>query len=140
MFGLELVVREVHERDEVFVDRPGRVGHRMGEDGRPEEAAVLSPVSHLEMAAAFAAEGGFDLGDRQLVVAPRHQEIEGLAQDLVPRVPRQPEEGVVGENDRVTGGQRVGEQHRHPGGLGGHDKRSEISPKSLETAVDGHGR
>jgi hypothetical protein len=67
----------------------------------------------------------------------RHQEVEAVAEHFVAFVPSQPEEAVIGENDRIALRLRVHEHHRHSRFFGGDNERTALFAKVLDLAFGG---
>ena len=122
----------IGERDEVLHDFPRFVANRADEQRGPKTRSVLAPVTYLGLTVGMASECSFDLRLRVRSGAASHQRFEACAEDLLTVEPGQSEEGIVGENDRVLGLQRVGEKHRHASLFGRDHEWAKLIPKSLD--------
>ena len=128
LLGLD-PIGHVELRGEEELDVAVLAAHRADIERIPEGAAVLAVIAQLDVHRLFARHGlaqTIHLGG--IGVRPL-QEPAVAADDLVTRVAGEILEGLVGEDDRIVGLPRIGDDHRHAGSANG--SREGIAPALL---------
>ncbi len=96
-----------------------------------EGAAVAPVVQQLHHDVASRGDGGPDAGDVGRVGRRPLKEAAIAPDQLLRRVAGEFQEGAVGEDDRIVGQVRIGDDHRHPGLVGGGEQ--EVGPGGPDT-------
>ena len=124
--------REINERSEILNNTATLIPNRAYEEGCPELTAILSTVANFHTAVRIALKLGFNSRQRLGIGGVCHQEIEALAENLLPVVSGKREKGVIGKYYGIVGRPCVCKDHRHSRCLSGNDERAEVFPKAFD--------
>src|SRR5512132_630389 len=133
--GLSLLVlmfREIDERGKILNNIATLIPNRAYEEACPELTAILSTVANFHSTVRLALKLGFNSRQRLGIRGVRHQEIEALAENLLPLVSGKREKGIIGKYYGIVGLPGVCKDHRHSRRLTGNDERAEVFPKALD--------